>query len=104
MRIFYHSIRRIDWTAYLWKPIVLIVHATRSWCLRAQSAASSHIHSRNRRRGMGFWRRALSCAGVLLMAASIAQAQVQTGSITGNVTDSSGAVLPGGTVSLSGEQ
>jgi len=53
---------------------------------------------------MGFWRRALSCAGILLMAASIAQAQVQTGSITGNVTDSSGAVLPGVTVSLSGEK
>jgi hypothetical protein len=35
---------------------------------------------------------------------SAAFAQVQTGSITGVITDPSGAVLPGVTVSLSGEK
>jgi hypothetical protein len=42
--------------------------------------------------------------GVLLLSAAVAQAQVQTGSITGIVSDTSGAVLPGVTVSLSGEK
>ena len=40
--------------------------------------------------------------GVLLLLASDAAAQVQTGSIVGLVTDSSGAVLPGVTISVSG--
>src|SRR5438045_8084667 len=38
------------------------------------------------------------------LAAAPAQAQVQTGSIAGVVTDSSNAVLPGVTVSLSGDK
>ncbi len=42
--------------------------------------------------------------GIYVLAASRASAQVQTGSITGAVTDSSSAVLPGVTVSLSGEK
>ena len=45
----------------------------------------------------------VACMAVLL-AAPVARAQVTTGSITGNVTDASGAVLPGVSVSLSGER
>ena len=48
-------------------------------------------------------RRVLICALVVLAAAT-AQAQVQTGSIAGSVTDSSNAVLPGVTVTLTGEK
>ena len=39
-----------------------------------------------------------------VLAATTAHAQVQTGSITGTVTDSSNAILPGATVTLSGER
>src|SRR5688572_2223957 len=39
-----------------------------------------------------------------LFAAATAEAQVQTGSIVGSVTDASGAILPGVTVSVSGER
>jgi hypothetical protein len=45
----------------------------------------------------------VACLAVLL-GASLARAQATTGSIAGNVTDTSGAVLPGVTVSLSGER
>ena len=48
-------------------------------------------------------RRILLCA-LCVLAAATAYAQVQTGSIVGLVTDSSNAVLPGATVSLSGER
>jgi hypothetical protein len=48
-------------------------------------------------------RRFMLC-GLYLLTAASASAQVQTGSITGIVTDSSNAVLPGATVSLSGEK
>ena len=41
---------------------------------------------------------------ICVLTASSARAQVQTGSITGLVSDSSGAVLPGATVSLSGDK
>ena len=44
-----------------------------------------------------------ACAAVLL-GSSATQAQVQTGSITGTVTDTSGAVLPGANATLSGER
>ena len=47
--------------------------------------------------------RMLIC-GVLLLAAASAHAQVQTGSIVGVATDASNAVMPGVTVSLSGER
>src|SRR3954447_1715743 len=44
-------------------------------------------------------------AGMLLMlAASTAHAQVQTGSIAGAATDTSNAVMPGVTVSVSGDK
>lgn len=52
---------------------------------------------------MRFWRWAVGSACALLIAAS-ASAQVQTGSITGTVADASGAVLPGATVTLTGEK
>ena len=41
---------------------------------------------------------------VCLLVAAAAHAQVNTGSITGSVSDTSGAVLPGVNVSLSGER
>jgi hypothetical protein len=53
---------------------------------------------------MSLWRRAFAAACVLLLSAAGARAQVQTGSITGVVTDASNAVLPGVTVSLSGDK
>jgi hypothetical protein len=54
---------------------------------------------------MNFCHRALGLAcAVLLVVAPAALAQTQTGSITGVVADTSGAVLPGVTVSLSGEK
>ena len=49
------------------------------------------------------FRRLVLC-GLCLLATSPAYAQVQTGSITGIVTDSSNAVLPGATVTVSGER
>jgi outer membrane receptor protein involved in Fe transport len=52
---------------------------------------------------MTFVRRFVWCALVVLTAAT-AHAQVQTGSITGVVTDTSSAVMPGVTVSLSGDK
>jgi Carboxypeptidase regulatory-like domain len=48
-------------------------------------------------------RRMILCS-VLLLAANTVDAQVQTGSIVGAVTDSSNSVLPGVTVSVSGER
>ena len=41
---------------------------------------------------------------VVMLGTAVAHAQVQTGSITGTVSDSSNAVLPGATVVLSGER
>jgi len=53
--------------------------------------------------GMTIVRRVMFCA-LYVLAAAAAHAQVQTGSIAGTVTDSSNAVLPGVTVTLSGEK
>jgi hypothetical protein len=52
---------------------------------------------------MKILRRILLCSAFLLVASG-ANAQVQTGSIVGAVTDSSNAVMPGVLVSLSGER
>ncbi len=49
-------------------------------------------------------RRLVIASAVLLSCTPAVRAQVQTGSITGTVTDSSIAVLPGATVTLSGER
>src|SRR5690348_7814269 len=59
---------------------------------------------KGRTNSMQVWIRRLGIALVaLVLAAPAARAQSQTGSITGTVTDSSGAVLPGVSVSVSGE-
>src|ERR1051325_9715424 len=53
----------------------------------------------------GALRRAGACVClVLLAAAGTARAQVSMGEVFGRVTDSTGAVLPGVTVTLSGPQ
>src|SRR5262245_63278498 len=48
--------------------------------------------------------RRVVCCPVVVFAAATAHAQVQTGSITGIVTDTSNAVMPGVTVSLAGDK
>ncbi|HSL24421.1 MAG TPA: TonB-dependent receptor [Vicinamibacterales bacterium] len=53
---------------------------------------------------MTLTRRVVGVTGVCLLVATLAYAQVQTGSITGVVADTTGAILPGATVSLSGEK
>jgi hypothetical protein len=53
---------------------------------------------------MRFLRRGFALASVVVLLAAPAFAQVQTGSITGTVTDTSNAVLPGVNVTLSGER
>ena len=54
---------------------------------------------------MRFLRRSLVLASaIVLLIAPAARAQVQTGSITGAITDSSNALLPGVTVTLAGEK
>ena len=45
----------------------------------------------------------IACAALLLVT-PVARAQSQTGAITGEVTDTSGAVLPGVTISVSGDK
>src|SRR6185436_9602437 len=75
----------------------------------ARSVATVRQHrtvpnvTKNSRRHMVILRRLLLC-GLCLLGAASADAQVQTGSITGTVTDSSNAILPGATVTLSGER
>ncbi len=53
-------------------------------------------------RGQSFWRGAVWCALVALLAAAPAFAQLQTGNLYGTVVDEQGAPLPGVTVTLSG--
>lgn len=47
---------------------------------------------------------AIAACAAMLLGTPLVQAQVQTGSITGSVTDDSGAVLPGANVTLSGDR
>ena len=47
---------------------------------------------------------ALAACAAMRLGTPLAQAQVQTGSITGAVSDTSGAVLPGANVTLSGDR
>ena len=49
-------------------------------------------------------RRILIASLAVVLSAPLAHAQVQTGSITGTVTDASGAVLPGVSITLTGER
>ena len=49
------------------------------------------------------FRRLLLC-GLCLLAAASAHAQVQTGSITGIVTDSSGAIVPGAQITVTQQE
>src|SRR5712692_103497 len=53
---------------------------------------------------MRILRRALAVVSLILLPASAAVAQVETGSITGTVTDASAALLPGATITLTGEK
>jgi hypothetical protein len=53
---------------------------------------------------MKFVRRIAVAALALMLGTGLAHAQVTTGSITGTVTDASGAVLPGVTITLSGDR
>src|SRR5688572_902468 len=55
-------------------------------------------------RGMTIVRRILIASLAVLLSAPLAHAQVQTGSITGTVTDASGAVLPGVNVTITGDR
>ena len=85
----YRAIRRIDWT--------------RRGCARivATKGLQSAYDPTQRKRGlMRLVFRVVLCM-LCVLAAATAHAQVQTGSITGIVTDTSGAVLPGVTVTLS---
>src|SRR5437762_10185209 len=70
---------------------------------RIVAGTAIHASREHWERQMKTVSRMLFCA-VCLLAAARAGAQVQTGSIVGIVTDASGAVLPGATVSLSGER
>lgn len=53
---------------------------------------------------MTFVRRIAVAAFAMMLGAGLAHAQVTTGSITGTVTDASGAVLPGVTITLSSDR
>src|SRR5439155_5870364 len=46
------------------------------------------------------WRRIVLCLGILIMSGVTAIGQLTTGTITGTVTDQSGAAVPGATVTL----
>src|SRR4029453_9773752 len=64
----------------------------------------SVLYCSHRRRGMTSVRRIFVLAALaILLGAPLAHAQT-TGSITGVVTDASGALLPGVTITLSGER
>src|SRR5471030_3346769 len=61
------------------------------------------IPSQRKRGSMRLVQRVVLCA-LCVLVSTAARAQVQTGSIAGVVTDSSNLVLPGATVSLSGDK
>ncbi|MBI4458582.1 MAG: carboxypeptidase regulatory-like domain-containing protein, partial [Acidobacteria bacterium] len=48
----------------------------------------------------GYWERILGIVVCALLAGGISLAQVTTGTISGTVSDSTGAVIPGATVTI----
>jgi hypothetical protein len=53
------------------------------------------------KQGLGLgWRRIVLCLAILIMSSVTAMGQLTTGTITGTVTDQSGAAVPGATVTL----
>ena len=86
------AIRRIDWTRRRTCPCGQVLPFT------VLSSNSEALHESCSASGTALRRSA--CSGC----ATTAHAQVQTGSITGTVTDTSNAVLPGVTVTLTGER
>src|SRR5687768_12619403 len=79
-----------------------VIHAIKDNHLDVRVSRSLFVYTGGR--GMTFVRRIAVAALAMMLGTGLAQAQVTTGSITGSVTDASGAVLPGVTITLSGDR